>query len=697
MFYGTERAHGREWTAHLVQQLIIFGTIGFVAALLWVIARELDRRDEMADQSSYGLRESEQRYRQQFENNPQPMWVFSVASLRFLAVNDSAVREFGYTRAEFLARTVLDMHPQEDYERVCSVVGSGQPCKGWLWRYRTRSGEWMEAEVFAQPIVWHGEPAFLSFLNDVTARRRAEGRVREQEEQVRLLLESTSEGIFALDLDGRFVWCNPAAAAHLGLRCSGELSGKLMHPLAHHTRADGKLYPEEECSLLGALHAGQPVSLDEELMWRVDGTSFPADVRASPLYREGKLVGAVVTLADATERRNLRAQFQEAQKMEVVGRLAAGVAHDFNNLLTVINGYMELLLEQGGARLSGGRRRRALESVRQAGERAAWLTKQLLAFSRRQVVEPKLLDLGRVLEEMMPLLRQVLREDIDLVCVCEPGLGTVRVDSGQIGQILMNLVVNARDAMPKGGRISLEAANARLDGGRGMNGGDCAPGEYVQLAVRDAGTGMDAETRSHVFEPFFTTKPVGKGTGLGLASVLGIAKQSGGTVDIESGLGRGTTVRVYLPRVEARQAARTPSRAAAACGGGETILVVEDEDGVRELTCEALRSRGYEALDASGPGRALQLLDGYTGRLDMVITDVVMPEMDGLELARRLAERRRGLPVLFVSGYADLETAKRRELERAAGFIQKPFTPEMLAAKVRAVLDEQQEAAARSV
>lgn len=685
--YAAARGHDDLLAVDLTQALLVVSTAAFGVALLWLIAWELDRRDAMAQLASLDLRASERRYRQQFDNNPQPMWVFSTASLRFLAVNDSAVREFGYSREEFLSMTVLDIRPAEDRERLRAMVTHGQALKGWLWRYLTKSGTLLEAEVFAQPIDWHGEAAFLSFINDVTARRSAETQLREREEQVRTLLESTSEGIYTLDMEGRCVWCNPAAAKLLGLAETSQLLGRQVHALAHHTRADGETYPAAECRLTEATRTGRPVSLDEELLWRADGSSFHADMRCNPLYRGGKLSGAVVAIADASERRNLRAQIQQVQKMEAVGRLAAGIAHDFNNLLTVINGYTDMLMQQGDAPMSRERQQRALDSIRHAGERAATLTRQLLAFSRQQVIEPKQLNLNSVLEEMGGLLQRMLTEQIELTITCDAGLGLVHADPGQISQILMNLVANARDAMPGGGRITIETANFSLDDRYAATHADVAPGEYVLLTVSDTGIGMDASVRSHIFEPFFTTKPLGQGSsGLGLATVFGIVKQNGGTVSAYSEPGHGTCIKVYLPRILAGADAALRRPPATTGGDGETILLVEDEEALRELACEVLRARGYEVLAASRPSQALELLRGYPGPLAMVITDLAMPEMDGSSLVRHIAAQRPGLAVLFVSGFPGRLLAPNHQLAPGTAFLQKPFSPEALVAKVRAVL-----------
>ncbi|MGH9392817.1 MAG: PAS domain S-box protein, partial [Terriglobales bacterium] len=624
------------------------------------------------------------RYRLLFEENPQPMWIFELASLRFLAVNDSAVSRFGYSREQFLRMRALDVRPERDAAALIAELNSGHPAKGRIWRYRTQAGHELLAEVFAHRIEWEGGPAFLSFLHDVTDRIEAERQLRESEEQIRTLLESTNEGIFAIDLAGSCVWSNPAMARLLGAASAQALLGQDMHRLMHHTRADGAGYPAEECAIMLATRAGQALAAEDELFWRADGSHFPADYQSAPLRRDGRFAGAVVTFTDVSERQSLRAQFQQAQKMEAVGRLAAGIAHDFNNLLTVVNGYCDLLLAHPDDAAASTK----IATIRKAGERAAALTRQLLAFSRQQVLEPKVLDLNAVISEMDPLVRRVMGEDLALVTVPGPELGMVRADPGQVSQVLMNLVVNARDAMPSGGRITIETANVVLDQHYAEQHPEVTPGDYVMLAVTDTGTGMDAATQRHLFEPFFTTKPTGKGTGLGLATVFGIVKQSGGSIGVYSELGHGTAMKIYLPRLARADADVEPAPAAARAGRGrESVLIVEDEDAVRELVAEVLCAEGYHVLAAEHPHQALEMAAAHSAPLDLLISDVIMPDQDGPALLRQLRHSRPRLEVLFISGYPDQAIAHHRELEPGLAFLQKPFTPEALTRRVRDVLD----------
>jgi nitrogen-specific signal transduction histidine kinase/ActR/RegA family two-component response regulator len=391
------------------------------------------------------------------------------------------------------------------------------------------------------------------------------------------------------------------------------------------------------------------------------------------------------TVFDVTERRQLEEQLLQSQKMEAVGRLAGGIAHDFNNLLTAVSGYTELLLSELP---EGDPRRESAEEIRQAGDRAASLTRQLLAFSRRQVLEPRVLDLNAAIADMEKLLRRVIGEDIELTSSLDPELWRTRADPGQIEQAILNLVVNARDAMPRGGRLTLETANVELDEKftRGLT--TVHPGPHVMLAVSDTGLGMSPELQARLFEPFFTTKERGKGTGLGLSTTYGIVKQSGGSIWVYSEPGQGTTFKIYLPRCEEPldAAPEAPPVPAIPLTGSETVLLVEDEPEVRRLVEKLLRKQGYTVIAAAGPGEAIPLA-GSLPRIDILLTDVIMPGMNGRELARSLAGRRPGMRVLYMSGYTDTAIAQQGILEPGTAFLSKPFTPDALARKMREVLD----------
>ena len=390
-------------------------------------------------------------------------------------------------------------------------------------------------------------------------------------------------------------------------------------------------------------------------------------------------------ITEVTEQKRLESQLLQSQKMEAIGQLAGGVAHDFNNLLSVIIAYSDMLLGEVGAQDPRSRR---VVQIRKAADRAAALTRQLLAFSRKQVLQPRILDLNAILADAEKLLHRLIGENIDLVTVPSLDLGRVKADPGQIEQVIMNLAVNSRDAMPKGGWLIVETANVDLDDTYAREHAGARPGHYVLLTVTDTGTGMDRETLAHIFEPFFTTKELGKGTGLGLSTVYGIVKQSGGYVWVDSEPGGGTTFKIYLPRTE--EAAEATSRTSATAGGFhgvETLLLVEDNEAVRDVFKEVLESRGYKVLAAAGPEDALRLTEGHGGPINLLVTDLMMPGMTGHDLAGRLRAVRPEIKILFVSGYPGGPGGEQTRLQPGESFLQKPFTSQVFITKVREILD----------
>ena len=445
--------------------------------------------------------------------------------------------------------------------------------------------------------------------------------------------------------------------------------------------------PAEDVAALRQLVESEAREYQESGVWRhrkKDGTTTEVEIRSNPIDFGGRPAQLVLS-QDVTERRQLEQQLRQSQKMEAIGQLAGGVAHDFNNLLTAILGYSDLLATEVGEKSP---LLESIDEIRKAGERAASLTRQLLAFSRRQVLEPKVLDLNALIVNLEKMLRRLIGEDVQLITVLDRAVGHVRADAGQIEQVILNLAVNARDAMPKGGTLTIETQDVELDEAYARNHVTVRPGSYVMLAVTDTGEGMSTETKSHLFEPFFTTKGQGKGTGLGLATVYGIVKQSGGYVWVYSELGRGTAFKVYLPRVEGTVeaiAARGPT--SASLRGTENVLLVEDDQSVRTLTRILLETNGYTVLDAGGIEEALKIVRDHSGPIQLLLTDVVMPEMGGSDLAARVLALRPETRVIYMSGYTDDVVVRHGLVAEGLSFLQKPFTPEALARKVREVLD----------
>lgn len=652
--------------------------------------------------------------------------------------------------------------------------------------------------------------------------KRANEALREREEHIRLLLDSTGEAIYGIDLEGRCTFANSACARLLGYNDSSQFLGRNMHELMHHTRKDGTPYPEEECRILQAFKRNEGSHVDDEVLWRADGSNFLGEYWSYPICRDGKLAGAVVTFLDITERRRLedqfrraqqrlrhvvvsspavlftlaiaqgrieriswvsdnlreilghspeaaispnwwrtkvhpddldgamartsaelfdrghstqrwrfchadggyrwirselrlirddegrpseavgawsditdrklaeeeqsrlRTQLQQAQKMESIGRLAGGVAHDFNNLLSVINGYGALMLKELEP---ADPLHRMVGEIRKAGQRAADLTGQLLLLSRKQATQTTVVNLNEIIAEVEKMLGRLIGAHIRLRSSLSQTLGCVLADPGQLHQVLMNLAVNARDAMPGGGTLLIETGNVDLHHTGAEYHAEMKPGSYVQLKVSDTGIGMTRDVMSHLFEPFYTTKRPGEGTGLGLATVYSIVKQSGGSIWARSAPGQGTTFTICLPRAVATASIEQEPRVEPEpARGTETILVVDDQEQLLRMAGSVLRSFGYRVLEAANPGEALLHCERYSGPIHLLLTDVVMPAITGPELAHRVKPVRPAMKVLFMSGYTERALEDRRKLREA--YLPKPFSPEALANIVRRVLDD---------
>ncbi|HEV3437835.1 MAG TPA: PAS domain S-box protein [Gemmata sp.] len=510
-------------------------------------------------------------------------------------------------------------------------------------------------------------------------RQRAQDAVRESEGRFRALIEKSFDGILLLDREGVISYASPSATRIMGYpreEFIGRSFSELVAPedLNEHNESHRQSIGELGASATSCNRYGHK-----------DGNWRWLEVRSTNLFAEPGVWAKVINFRDVTERRQLEEQFRHSQKMEAVGQLAGGVAHDFNNLLTIINGYSNLLLQSIPP---GDSSRESLEEIHKAGERSAELTRQLLAFSRQQVLAPRILNLNAVMANAEKLLRRAIGEDVTLIAILDPNLGSVRADPGQVEQILLNLAVNARDAMPTGGRLTIETRNVELNGEYVASHPDAQSGSHVQMVVTDTGCGMAPEAKARIFEPFFTTKGPGKGTGLGLATVYGIVRQSGGCIGVDTKVGVGTTFNIYLPRVDMPVATTKPrSGPQAPPRGTETVLLVEDEDGVRALTRYVLTRCGYNVLEAAEGIEAVQVAGGHPDPIHLLISDVVMPGVGGRVVADRVTELHPEAHVLFVSGYTDDAVVRHGVSQERVNFLQKPFSPIALAHKVRDILD----------
>jgi two-component system cell cycle sensor histidine kinase/response regulator CckA len=631
--------------------------------------------------ANHALHESEEAHRLLFEASPLPLFVFDIETLAPLAVNAAALLVYGYSHDEFMELNIsaLPVHGLDTARARLAAWGEAEASG--TTRYRRKDGSQFVAEYTTRALSFAGRRARIAVIKDITDRYEAE----ETRALLAAIVQTSNDAIISKRLDGTITSWNAAAERLFGYS-AGEAIGQSISILV----PPGQL--DEERTLLNRIAEGDRVHHYETVRRRKDGDLVAVSISLAPIMdASGKVVGASKTARDLTAQhrtdevlRRTEGQLRQAQKMEAVGRLAGGIAHDFNNVLSVILTYGELLL----AELKPGEPMRDdVEEIKRAGLRAADLTRQLLMFSRQQVIAPKVLDLNDVLASMDKMLQRILGADVDLVSLPTQPLGRVRVDPSSIEQVIMNLVVNARDAMPTGGKLTMETDNVVLDEAYARDHLGVTPGPHVMLAVTDTGTGIDKATLTRIFEPFFTTKEAGKGTGLGLSTVFGIVQQGGGSVWVYSEPGKGTTFKVYFPRVDAEV---DPVRAIALptdLHGSETVLLVEDDDQVRTVARGILRRSGYYVIEARNAGEALLHSEKHPSTIHLLLSDVVMPQMSGPELAKRLARTRPEMKVLCMSGYTDDSIVRHGVLEAHIAYLQKPITPETLTKKVREVLD----------
>jgi two-component system cell cycle sensor histidine kinase/response regulator CckA len=626
------------------------------------------------------LAQMEGRYRGLLEAAPDAMVVVNHDG-EIVLLNLQAERRFGYRRDELIGQKVKNIIPQGFAERLIAdgtrsaadalaqQIGTGIELIG-----RRKDGSAFPIEIMLSPLDGVDGILVTAAIRDITERKRREYDLS----RLAAVVESSHDAIVGITPEGIILTWNHGAELTYGYSAT-EAEGRSFMFLSPADRT------VESSKLLERAQRGGTVEPFETIRVKKDGTHIHISLTLSPIEdADGKVVGISSVARDVTEGKNLEERLRQAQKMEAVGQLAGGVAHDFNNLLGVILGYTGLSLD----RLSpDDPHYKSISEIQKAGERAALLTRQLLAFSRKQVLQTKVLDLNTVVAGAEKLLERLIGEDIELLVVLNPALGRIEADAGQLEQIIMNLAVNARDAMPPGGKLTIETSNVKIDEEYALRHPTMLPGPHVMLSVTDTGCGMDAKTKARIFEPFFTTKEFGKGTGLGLSTVYGIVRQSGGSVWVYSEVGIGTTFKLYFPCVSPVLENASPSdKPEKVEGGSQTILIVEDEAALLEVTHRSLEAVGYAILAAQTPAEAVRISERHPGPIHLMVTDVIMPGMSGAQLASHLSALRPEMKVLYVSGYTDDTIVRHGVLEAGLAFLQKPFSPKTLARKVGELL-----------
>lgn len=590
---------------------------------------------------------------------------------RLVYLNDAATRHTGTASREGAPKPLSEIFPgierTEMFEHLKACMQNRHHAKlPGCFYYPNHEQRWLELSF--TPI-----PAGVLILSvDVTAQKLAQ-------EDMAATLDCLAEGLLTTDLQGRITRMNPAAERLTGWS-AGEAQGLALDELIRLCNPTSGLPIEEPFNKL--LTENHHLGIAEQvILAKRDGDECPIEYSTAPLSANGGEVrGVVVALRDMTEESRLNSLLQQAQKMEAVGRLAGGIAHDFNNYLMMITGYCQLVRERLG---DGHAASEDLEQIAEAAHKAATLTAQLLAFSRQKVLRPEVLNVNEIIRDIEKMLKRLIGEDIRFNTCLDSSLHSVEFDPGQIEQIVVNLAVNARDAMPNGGHLTIETKNVSLDHDYVELHGDARVGPHVMISVTDDGEGMPPEVRDKIFDPFFTTKGSGKGTGLGLSTVYGIVKQSGGNIWVYSEVEHGTTFKIYLPSVDTDAVATPRDSAGDSEGAAETILVVEDEPGLRALLSRMLESSGYHVLLAESPDDAIRLCEDFSGEIDMLLTDVVMPVMDGVTLSGLAAKLRPDMKIVYMSGYSDMAVAQKGDLESGSGFIEKPVAKDVLLAKIR--------------
>jgi PAS domain S-box-containing protein len=620
------------------------------------------------------LRASEEQYRLLFANNPHPMWVFDRETLRFLAVNQQAIAHYGYSEAEFLTMTIYDIRPPSEVARTQQAL-SNMIYAGAMgvWQHRTKSGTLIDVEVSADNIVFNGRPARLVLANDVTARRRAEEKIRQQA----ALLDKAQDAIMVCDLDHRITYWNNGAERIYGWRAD-EVLGLPMNTLLYRDgNAIARVYQHllAEGEWFGELQ--QVDRLGRELLVEVRWT-LVRDERGEP-----QSVLSINT--DITERKKLEAQFLRSQRMESIGTLAGGIAHDLNNVLAPILLSLGMLKRQSKSPIE----QKLLSTLESSAQRGADMVRQVLAFARGVEGERVVVDVGQLVRDLGNLVRDTFERSIVIKVMVEEDLQPVLGDPTQIHQVLLNLCVNARDAMPNGGELELAVSMTYLDSPFASMDLVAEPGSYVVLRVADTGIGIPPAIRDRIFDPFFTTKELGKGTGLGLPTVQALVKSHGGFINVYSEEGRGTEFKVYLPALEKRAGEENTVQAMLESQSrGELVLVIDDEPAIRLITQQTLEAFGYRVVTADGGTEAISIYEKYRDEIAVVLTDMMMPGMDGIAIIHTLRQLKPGVKVIAASGLADTDTVAKASGAGVTHFLQKPYTTESLLRVLGEVRDE---------
>jgi two-component system, cell cycle sensor histidine kinase and response regulator CckA len=677
-WFGLQAVQTGDWPRLLIATL--FGVL--VSALIGNVRR-----------TYLELRKSEQKYQDLYDNAPEMMLSADMTTGKVVECNLTMARKTGYSKDEIIGRPIVELYLPECLDRVRGTIRDFKE-KGELHdvEYKVQCKDGSALDVILTVSALRDETGRVvrgrAVWQDITARKRAELALRESEQRYRTVADFTYSWEYWRSPEGKLLYLSPSCQ-----RISGYAAERFQN---HPEFMLSILHPDDRAIYERHYHRSLAQHEPEELEFRIihrDGrVRWISHVCQDVVDSDGKWLGRRASNRDITEqkrsaeeREKLQQQLAQAQKIESVGRLAGGLAHDFNNLMTVIEMYCSALLDELDPQ---GDMWSSVEEIRKAQNSASHLAKQLLAFSREEVFEPKALDLNDVVDRSVQMLEQLIGENIELVSELDADLGRVMADPLQIQQVVVNLIVNARDAMPKGGRVVIRTQNFEVDGTSSQSDANVTPVRYVRLSITDTGIGMSAETRLKVFEPFFTTKEVGKGTGLGLATAYGIIQQSGGWIDVWSEVDRGSSFTIHLPRIDATPLAIEERPVTTkALRGWETVLIVEDQEGVRKATRAALSGYGYQVLDAANGLEAVAAAQEHAGEIHLLLTDVVLPGMNGKQVAERLRPLRPDLKVLFMSAYSASLIAQHGVLEAGVAYISKPFDRDRLAAKVREVLN----------